>query len=623
MRDFRLNTRLLFLFGIAILVNSCSRKVPVIHATLQTDHSFANLGKVSVKHMHLDLECDFSSQKLKGSVTHHLADIQTDTLILDTRNLHISRVVLNGSKAVNYMFGQTDTLFGTALLIPIDSLTRTVQIWYETGKESEALQWLNPSQTHDKNHPFLYTQSQAILARTWIPLMDRPDLRFTYSARIQCPKNLLALMSATNPQGMNDSGIYHFTMEQPIPSYLLALAAGHVQFRALGDSCGIYAEPGFLEAVAWELADMPAMIQKASALYGQYLWGRYDVLMMPPAFPFGGMENPRLTFATPTIIAGDRSLTGLIAHELAHSWSGNLVTNSSWNDLWLNEGFTVYFENRITEAIYGKDIAEMNAALEVGELKLTLQELMQKNPEDTRLAINLKGRNPDAGLSDIAYIKGFLFLKHLENLVGRERWDAFLRTYFASHAFQTINTEAFREYLEASDLITTAEMSVKAQIRAWLYDTGMPDGWPEPQSLRMKIARAAAENFMRSGVIDSSVAGNWVTQQYQEFMRSLPNTIGKSQLEILDQTFGFTNSGNAEILADWFTLAARHGYTPAYAAMEKFLIQVGRRKFLKPVYGTLAETPDGLKLARKIFARARQGYHAVSANTIAKMLHVR
>ncbi|MFN7299895.1 MAG: leukotriene A4 hydrolase C-terminal domain-containing protein, partial [Bacteroidota bacterium] len=366
--------------------------------------------------------------------------------------------------------------------------------------------------------------------------------------------------------------------------------------------------------------EMPEMIRKAEALYGAYPWGRYDVLVLPPAFPFGGMENPRLTFATPTIIAGDRSLTSLIAHELAHSWSGNLVTNADWNDFWLNEGFTVYFENRIVEAVYGKDIADMQAELEVGELQRTIARLMKEAPNDTRLKLDLSGRNPDEGLTDIAYVKGFLFLKHLESVVGRSRWDHFLRTYFRDFAFGTTTTDAFKQRLNDS-LFQTAEEFVRANAQNWIYQPGLPDNWPRPNSTRMQIAVNEAGRYLKTVQPDTAATRNWVTQQFQQFLRSLPDTLGHQRMAALDAHFRFTACGNAEIEADWYTLSVKNGYKPAYPAMAAFLQRVGRRKFLLPVYNALAATPEGLVEGKRIFALARPGYHAVSAASIDRILN--
>ena len=287
-------------------------------------------------------------------------------------------------------------------------------------------------------------------------------------------------MSAENPTAVNAEAVYSFAMPHPVPSYLLALAVGELEFRPLGGSprAGVYAEPPVVEKAAAEFADTEKMIAAAEALYGPYRWGRYDLLVLPPSFPFGGMENPRLTFATPTIIAGDRSLVSLVAHELAHSWSGNLVTNATWNDFWLNEGFTTYFEMRIMEAVYGREHSEMLAALAHQDLADAVAEAGATSP-DTHLRLNLAGRNPDEGVTSIPYDKGYFFLRLIEETVGREAWDAFLRGYFDTFAFQSMDTDGFLAYLREKLLAGRPGVEEKLQIAAWVDGPGIPANCPQ------------------------------------------------------------------------------------------------------------------------------------------------
>ncbi|HRP00985.1 MAG TPA: M1 family aminopeptidase/hydrolase, partial [Flavobacteriales bacterium] len=388
-----------------------------------------------------------TERRLLGTASYRIRPHGADTIILDTDALEIAKVTVNG-KEVPVLLG-APSILGRALHIPIDSNSNTIAVTYRTTEGARALQWLSPQQTADRTHPFLFTQGQAILTRTWMPVQDSPGIRITYDATVRVPKELMAVMSASNPQVRSADGVYTFHMEQPIPAYLIALAVGDIEFRPLGERCGVYAERSVVDKAAWEFADTERMLQAAEALYGPYRWGRYDVIVLPPSFPFGGMENPRLTFATPTIIAGDRSLTALIAHELAHSWSGNLVTNATWNDFWLNEGFTVYFENRISEALYGPDHAGMLQILGRQDLQGSLEHMHATgHAEDTHLRLHLDGRDPDDGMTDIAYEKGFAFLKLLESKVGRERFDAFLRGYFDRFAFQSMTTDKFLAYLD-------------------------------------------------------------------------------------------------------------------------------------------------------------------------------
>ncbi|MGQ9916113.1 MAG: M1 family metallopeptidase, partial [Bryobacteraceae bacterium] len=503
--------------------------------------------------------------------------------VLDTRDLTIRRV--NG-RTENGRVGARDAILGSPLEIDLEPGERSVLIEYETSPEASGLQWLEPAQTAGRRHPFLYSQSQAIHARSWIPLQDSPRVRATFSARIHAPAPLKALMAA---QRVRDG---HFHMPLPVPSYLMALAVGDVEFRALGARCGVWAEPAVLAAAAREFVDVEKMVEAAESLYGPYRWGRFDLLVLPPSFPFGGMENPCLTFATPTVIAGDRSLVALISHELAHSWSGNLVTNATWNDFWLNEGFTTYIESRIQEALFGRARSEMEMAVEVGELEDELRRLPEA---DQRLVLDLAGRDPDDGMTQVPYVKGALLLRHLEEKHGRGKWDAWLRGYFERFAFQSITTRDFLEELRRG--------FPGEDIRAWLYEPGLPPEAPRPRYEFGTEPRA-----------------DWTTQEWLHWLRAMPEDLPAARMTELDRQWGFTKSGNSEITAQWLLMAVRRGYEPAYGRLEEFLTGVGRRKFIKPLYAELAKTPEGLRRARRIYERARPGYHPITRATVDALL---
>lgn len=586
-------------------------------------HTYAKPEEAVVKHLHWDAKVNFEQQQIEATAT---LDIETakgaEFLILDTKNLNIKKVSLGeDEKTAEYEIGEKDKNLGSALTIKITPETEKVKIYYSTGKGAEALQWLSPTQTAGKNNPFLFTQSQAILARSWVPVQDSPGIRFTYSAKVEVPKQLLALMSAENPVQKNDTGIYNFIMEQPIPAYLMALAVGDLVFSPIGPRTGVYAEPAVIKEAAYEFAELDEMLAAAENLYGPYQWERYDLIVLPPSFPFGGMENPRLTFATPTILAGDRSLTSLVAHELAHSWSGNLVTNATWNDFWLNEGFTVYFERRIMEAMYGPGYAEMLAELGYQDLKETVAELTAEGKEeDTRLQINLEGRNPDDGVTDVAYEKGYFFLRHLEGLVGREKFDTFLKEYFKSNAFETMTTEGFVQYLH-KNLLEPENVEITEQTyQAWIFEPGLPESMPEVNSERFNEVERQLEAWQNGTPPEKLEVKEWSSHEWLHFIRNLPESTSAEQLKELDRAFGFTNSGNSEILAGWFMHAIAREYEPAYPALREFLISAGRRKFLMPLYKKLMETPKGAEMARNIYETARPNYHFVSVNSIDKLL---
>lgn len=586
-------------------------------------HSFAQSDHVSVSHLDWVANIDFKKQVIEAEATWTLLKNKpSDSVIFDIRDLEIISVMDENGEPLAFEVGdaiEDRPYLGRPLQIAITAETEKVRIKYITSSEAAALQWLSPDQTRDKKYPFLFTQSQAILARTWLPCQDGPGIRFTYNADVTVPQGMLALMSASNPNETSSDGHYSFTMDQPVPSYLMALAAGGISFRELGRNTGVYAEPSFLDSCAWELADMQDMLDKAEGLYGTYAWEQYDVIVLPPSFPFGGMENPRLTFATPTIIAGDRSLTALVAHELAHSWSGNLVTNANWNDFWLNEGFTVYFEGRIMEEVYGKEYADMLQVLEYNDLRSTVDEMGHQSP-DTHLRLELSDRDPDEGMSDIAYNKGAYFLRLLENTVGREKWDAFLQQYFTENAFKVMTTEAFIEQLNKNLIEPNKEAFAEVDINAWIYGPGIPDNCPVVVSTRFEKVDEAIKAFTEGTPADQINTAGWSTHEWLRFLKKMPQDISLDRMSELDAAFSFTGTGNCEVADVWYELALKKGYSRAYPAIDNFLCSVGRRKFLTPLYKAMVATEEGKQMALDIYSRARPTYHYVAVNTMDELL---
>jgi leukotriene-A4 hydrolase len=593
----------------------------ILSAMAQTDpHSFARPNEAVVTHLSLNLTVDFEKHQLRGTASiEYSSSAGAKELILDTRGLAIQTVTDDVSgKQILFQLKSAVPFLGQALIIPITTELGKVKIAYTTSSDAAALQWLNPEQTGGKRFPFLFSQSQAILARTWVPIQDSPGIRFTYDATLHVPAGLMAVMSAENPQARSKDGTYTFNMPQAIPAYLLSIAVGDFDFKALDQRSGVYAEPSLLEKSAYEFADLPKMITAAEQLYGPYAWGRYDLIILPPSFPFGGMENPRITFATPTIIAGDRSLTTLVAHELAHSWSGNLVTNETWNDFWLNEGFTVYFENRIMEALYGKDFADMQRLLGQVDLKETIDEMGPGNP-DSRLKLDLAGRDPDDGVTDIAYEKGNNLLMVIENYTGRERFDAFLNMYFKNHAFKTTNTEAFLKELKSSLFSNDEAGWKKINVEEWVYKPGLPDNCPVIHSTKFDRAAEQAALWTGGATPSTSNTAGWSAFEWVHFIQQLP-ALNSDQLKALDRLYQFSSTGNNEILFNWMLCCIKNNDTAIYPVLEKFLNTVGRRKYVKPLFAELVKTPQGKTEATKIFASAKNNYHTITRETVMELL---
>lgn len=566
-------------------------------------HSFSNADKVRVTHCSLRLAVSFAGRILEGTARLSVERTgQKAPLVLDTRDLEIESVQCNGTP-VEFELGPRDPILGSALSVDLPLAADTVDIRYATRPAASGLQWLNPEQTAGKRDPFLFSQNQSIHARSWIPLQDSPGVRITYDARIQAPDNLHVLMGARHKS--KEGAEHFFRMDLAIPPYLIALAIGNLDFAPLGARTGIYAEPPVLAAAAREFEDTERLVEAVERLYGPYRWGRYDLLVLPPSFPFGGMENPCLTFATPTVIAGDKSLVSLVSHELAHSWSGNLVTNATWRDFWLNEGFTTYLENRIQEEVYGREQALMEQVLDRREIEKDLREFALA---DQILHIDLTGRDPDEGCTHVPYIKGSLFLRQIEQAIGRPAFDHFLRSYFDHFAFRSITTAEALAYLRR-------ELAPRVPIEEWVFEPGLPETAPRAVSSRLEIA-AAAQNLSA----DDLPAARWNTQEWLEFLRVLPRPATLRTMEGLDDAWHLTETGNYEILDEWLLMAIESGYQPAFPRLERFLLEIGRTKLLKPLYAALMKTASGKMRAHEIYTRARAGYHAITRTALEKIL---
>ena len=574
-------------------------------------HSFANPNEIRVTHLSLNLTANFETKQLVGDVTLDVKREKPDnnTLVLDTRALDIQSVTVDG-ESVPFEMGEVDPDLGTPLTITLPSSANAVTVAYSTSPEASGVQWLTPAQTAGKKHPFLFTQAQAVHARSFIPLQDSPQVRVTYDATIKTPEALLAVMSASNDPTTERDGEYEFTMPQPIPSYLIALAIGDLEFKAMGERTGVYAQPALLESAAKEFEDTEAMLEVTEETYGPYQWDRYDLLILPPSFPFGGMENPRLSFITPTVIAGDKSLVSLIAHELAHSWSGNTVTNATWRDLWLNEGFTTYLTYRIMEMIYGHDRFKKEAVLGYQDLENDVAAL-EKN--DEILAIDLRGRNPDDVFSNIPYEKGALFLREIEHKIGRENFDAFLMQYFKDFAFKSITTDTFIAYLDDTLLKQYPDKLDAERIQTWIFEPGIPKGAPQPESDAFTKIDDTRSAWLSGDVKAADIeTAQWTVHEWLYFLNNMPESLSNAQLAELDSAFSLTSTKNNEIAHSWLMIAVENNYQPAYDRLYSYLVSIGRNKLVKPLYRELSKTPEGKAFAKRAFEEAKPGYHPLT-----------
>ncbi len=595
-------------------------------------HSYGNPLQFQIPQFELDLTVDFEKRELSGyallEVRRQRGLARDVPLTLDTRGLTIEKVSARRLLLIRpepfvpvaFKLAPADPILGSKLTIELPATAMQVLVKYRTSPTAGALQWLDPARTAGKKKPFMFTQSEAIHARSWIPLQDSPRARVSFTATIRVPPGLTAIMAAESRVNPGDAarGVFRFALPQSVPPYLVALAVGDLAFKSLSHRTGVWAEPGTLAAAAYEFADVEAMVAACEKDFGPYRWGRYDILVLPPSFPFGGMENPRLTFATPTILAGDRSLVSLIAHELAHSWSGNLVSNASWRDFWLNEGFTTYLERRIVENVFGRERADMEAVLGLADLR---EELLRLPPADRILHIDLTGRDPDAGMTRVPYEKGALLLRTMEQAFGRKRFDAFLRDYFNHFRFQSITTAEFVAFLREKLLGDGSDADRILDLERWLEGAEIPQGSAEPKSARIGAIDRAAAGWLDGSIATENLgAKEWSTHEWLRFLHALPQKLPEPRLADLDRNFGLTERGNAEIAHEWLLVAIRNGYHPADARLDSYLTTIGRRKLVLPLYRALLSTPEGRRRAEAIYARARDFYHPITVESVDRIM---
>lgn len=582
-------------------------------------HSQSNFTDVISTHVHLDLNVNFNKKQLNGYIEHTIKELspKTSTLNLDTRKLDIHKAELlinNQWQATSFELEKADIVRGSLLKIKLQPKTTKVRVYYNSRPEASGLQWLTPQQTAGKKQPFMFSQSQAIHARSWMPIQDTPAMRVSYSAKITTDKNLRPVMSANNNPQRSKDGIYHFKMPQAIPPYLIAIAAGNIHYKKMSKQTAIYSEPAYLDSAAKEFEDTQMMIEATEKLYGAYRWEQYDLLILPPSFPFGGMENPRLSFITPTVLAGDKSLVSLIAHELAHSWSGNLVTNASWRDLWLNEGFTSYVENRIMQEVYGSKRAIMEQVLGVQDLKHNLLDLPK---EDTILHVAIEGRDPDDAFSNVPYVKGQLFLMFLEQRFGREKFDLFLRQYFDDYAFKSIDTLSFVKYLNKHLISKNKGVVSKDEIDTWLFKPNLPSFAPNPTSDTFKNVQSYIDQWMNNKLSLAKIpTAQWTVHEWLYFINKLPENISLNKMGSLDKTYQLTSSTNNEIAHAWLLLSIKRGYNQVNQRLEDYLISIGRRKLIVPLYKALMDKESTQEFAKRVYKKARIGYHPLAQGTI-------
>jgi leukotriene-A4 hydrolase len=587
-------------------------------------HSYARPLDARVTHVALDVSVDFDTKRIGGTATLDI-DRRPDAkqIVLDDNGLEIGGVVDASRRPLRFTIGPKNAVLGSPLTIALKPDTKRIAISYKSAPDAGALLWLTPQQTAGKKSPYLFSQGESIENRSWIPTQDSPGIRQSWEATVHVPAGMTAVMSAPRieqPITQGGESIFNFRMDHSVAPYMIAIAVGDLAFKSLGPRTGVWTEPAMLDAAARELSDTEKMVAAAETLYGPYRWGRYDVLVLPPSFPYGGMENPNMTFLTPTFIAGDKSLVSLVAHELSHSWSGNLATNATWNDFWLNEGMTTYAERRVIEELYGKKVADEQIALGIDALNKAVAENGGPNGADTRLHLDLKGRSPDDGGTDIAYEKGAAFLRTVEAMVGRDRFDSWLKGWFNRHAFQPVTSAMFLADLRQNLVKGDKALEGRLMLDRWVYGPGIPPNMVRPPANTFAEQDKAAEVFVKLAARPLNW-DKWTTDERLRFLNRLPRKLDRGHLDELERAFGLNeNAYNKEIKFAWLDLAVANRYDPAIPSLEQFLLSNGRGKFVKPLIKALAKDPRwGRPIARRIYAEARPLYHPMVRRDLDKL----
>lgn len=583
--------------------------------TTKDPTTYADLSQGRIRHIDFHIKVDFAERVLDIEATYHLQAPLNGSFFLDTYKIELNEAEADGH-ALAWELDEEDEILGQRLHLKDLNGTDTFTLTFRTSPEARALQWIAAEQTAGGKHPFLFSQCQSIHARSVFPCQDTPSVRFTYSADVEAPEGLRAVMAAEQVQGPEGSGMFFFQMPQPIPSYLFAIGVANLAFREFGPRTGIYAEPETIEAAAWEFAENETKMHEAEKLLGPYMWGRYDLLVLPPSFPYGGMENPRLTFLTPTSILGTRGQVSLITHELAHAWTGNLITNAMWRDFWLNEGWTTYAESRITEVLEGKDSHDLHDAYNERNLIKLMKERLGMDSPQTCLKLPAEEKDADAFTTIVAYYKGCFFLMECEHAVGRVRFDAFIQKYMKRFQFQSITTETFLDFLKSE----LPEVFEKVNVHEWVYGPGLPERKNRPHSRLFDEVEKVLKEYGQGNRPTKTLVAGWHRYQVMSFLNALPRNIPVEDCRYFEEILDLEKANDGAFFSPFYVICIRSGYQEAMPRIEKFMGTVGRMLYVLPIMRAMIDTDWSRELARPLFERVRDRHHQITIKAMDGLL---
>jgi leukotriene-A4 hydrolase len=621
--------RHLFLLNFAAVILACNPQYRDfdLSAVLESlpDHtasySFAEPDSAYTTHLNLNISVDFDNKSIRGIAAYSIENRSSKHILFDIKDLRIRRVLINHPdkkdmlQEVDFKVIEGDE-FGDILEVPIEPFTTSVNILYETDSTAQAIHWLSPEQTHDKLHNFMYTQGFSIQTRSWIPIQDRPDLRITWDAYVSVPRGYTLVMSGKKMKNQHPMEPQGFRQQKPVSPYLIAMAVGHLDYYSISSKTGIYAEPKLLDKAIDSFEQLDTLVVVAESIAGDYEWGNFELLFLPPSFPYGGMENPNVVFLNASSIAGNRPQLDLVAHELAHSWAGNLVSFSDWEDLWISEGWATYLEHRILEKILGEKETRQIVWL---EQKRAIERFTGLDSGRTKLHMQLDGRHPDEGLTFVPYQKGAMFLHWLEKEAGRADFDRFMQSYFKRFAWKSINSKTFLTTLDTSDLKFDRRTAYE-----WIYHASVPTSFElDGDSTIMQATSLWEEAFYANKTsfptLNDTEKYYLLDQIYASIIRFEMDAGNGFKASELDDFLALSTSKNPEVLWRWYCIQIAMGETENKETIKRYSKRVGRLKYIVPLYEAMIYQPE-LFNRREWYEEAKSNYHATTKRALENVL---
>ena len=591
-------------------------------------NTFSNYDIIFQTNINVHFIVDFDNKKVDGEVTISFKALEDgEVIILDTKSLLIKSVKDNTGNELDFKLDNYYRLESHGVPLKIykeysKDDTFDITIEYSTTKDCMAIDWLEPEQTSGGKYPFMYSQCQSILCREMLPIQDTPAVKMPVQISITVPEELIGLAAGLFVEEINNGNnkTFIYALDIPIPSYLIAIAAGDIGSQNVSERCTIYAEKTVVEKAAWEFSDTEKFLKIAENYIGEYVWEQYNILVLPPSFPFGGMENPTLTFLTPSLIAGDKSLVSVVAHEISHSWTGNLVTNENWPDFWLNEGFTMFIERKILSSHKDKDMAKLDAMVGLSNLKADII-AFGESKSFSSLEPNLLGRNPDDAFNKVPYEKGFNLLYYLENKVNNDDiFQKFMRSYIDKFKKGVVKYMDFRTFFETfikNNVKDWEKILNDIDWDTWVFAPGFP---PVENDFSNKYADEvdqAVKDFYENKLGDDFVKKfkDWFTLLKQNFLNKIKESdieLSETQLEFLNEKLELIQGKyNVEVSCSYYLTVLYHGTlsTKFEESLVDFLGKHGRINYIRPLFSALARRNK--ELAIKTLDKYRNFYHSI------------